>query len=239
MSYQDDNRDGPPPLPPEREAYDDRYADDRDRYTAARPPQQSGGCSKGCLYGAAGCGCVTVLLAIGLGILGWKAFDFVQKSVSTDPAIVKATAQEMADFQPPAGLQPKLKMDLYIAKVAVYASDDGSSLLTLTQIDKSVVGQDKRKQDEFERNLKKGIAENHGGDKHDLEIIKSEQRDMKVRGETSKITFAEAKDPTNGKLFRLIKGGFQGKRGAVEFQLQIPEEKYKEEDAVKFLEGIK
>ncbi len=243
MSYQDDNRDGPPPLPPDRDAdadrdtYADRYAEDRDRYAApGLPPKQSGGCSKGCLYGAAGCGCVTMLVVIGLGVLGWQ---FARQSLSLDPAVVKTTAQEMADFQPPAGLDPKIKFDFFVAKMVIYASKDGASQLMLVQINKSIVGNDKRRQDDFERQFKNGMENPQGGNKRELEIVKSEQREMKIRGGKTKITFAEAKDADDGKKFRLIKGGFEGKGGPVEFQLQLPEEKYKEEDVVKFLEGIK
>ena len=81
MSYQDDyNRDDPPPFPPERNANDDPYRDDRDRFAT---PQQ-GGMSKGCMYVMAGCGCLTVLALIAAGVLGWMAVRWAKTAVSMD-----------------------------------------------------------------------------------------------------------------------------------------------------------
>lgn len=238
MSYQDDdNRDAPPPLPPERDAYDDRSAyDDHDRFAAPAPQS---GMSKGCIYVMAGCGCLTVLALIAAGVLGWMAFRWAKSAVSMDPAVIRATAQEMADFVPPAGLEPKIKMNMIFAQMVLYASMDGASQLTLIQLDRSMMGKDKKQQDAFENGFKNGLQNPQGANKRQLDVLKSELREMKIRGDIAKVTFAEAKDPSDGKEFQLIKGSFQGKGGPVEFQLQLPKEKYKEEDAIKFLESIK
>lgn len=235
MSYQDDNdRDAPPPLPAERNAYDEPYPEERERYA---PPQQQGGCSKGCVYVLAGCGCLTVVALIAFGILAWQGFNLLKSAVSVDPAVVRATTREIADFEPPAGLQPRLRMHAFATRMVLYSSADGSSQLMMVQQDGGIGLQDKNQQDAFERGLRQGMQNPQGP--RDLEIVKSELRDMKIRGQEAKVNFAEAKDRADGKEFQQIKGRFQGKTGPVEFQLQMPKEKYKEEDVVKFLESIK
>lgn len=228
MSYQDDDRrDGPPPLPADRNAYDDR-----DRYA---PPQQSG-CSKGCLYGLAGCGCFMVLAFIGVVIVGGKAFDFFKSAFSADPAVIRATANEIAEFDPPAGFTPQFRVHAFSNRVVFYFTTDGSMLM-LSQLDQAAAGQNQNQQGDFQKGFQEGMQNQKGP--RALEIVKAEQRKLKIRGQDVEVTFAEAKDPEHGKEYQQIKGKFKGKGGPAEFLMQIPKEKYKEEDVVKFLESIK
>lgn len=236
MSTQDDNyRDSaPPPLPSQR---DDAFEpqDDRDHF-GTQPPKK-GGCSKGCMYSMAGCGCLSVLVIIGLGVLAWR---FVGQSFSVDPAVIQAASKEMADFEPPADLKPKMKMGIIVGTMVMYGSDDDASMLMMMQIDKLWLGNKPRKPGEFPPEFRNGMGNNpQGPNQRELDVVKSEQREIKIRGEVSKVTFAEAKDSNSGKEYRMVKGTFEGNKGPVEFTLQVPEEKYKEKEVVKFLEGIK
>ena len=247
MSYQDDNyRDDRSTSESDRERYDDRYQDDRDRddrdrvITPGIPGQpQSKGCSKGCLYGLAGCGCLTVLMFVVVGFLGWKAFDIMLKGMSTDPAVIRAATLEMADIKPPAGLEPKLKMDIIVAKVIFYQSDDGKSSLSLLQISPQFAQKGAGQNREFGDGFRKGFGD--GGQdlkQQELKIEKTDTQEIKIRGQVSKVRFSEAKNP-DGEEYRIIDAEFQGKAGPVELQLQLPLEKYDEKAVKEFLEAIK
>lgn len=236
MSFQDDNyRDSaPPPLPSQR---DDAFEpqDDRDHF-GTQPPKK-GGCSKGCLYGMAGCGCLSLLVIIGLGVVAWRVFG---DSFSRDPAVVEAASKEIADFDPPADLKPKGKVTLLMWNMVVYESDDNTSMLIMVQIDKGWLGDKPRKQGEIPAEFRNAMPNSRqGASQRELDIVQSEQREIKIRGEVSKVTFAEAKDSDSGKKYRLIKGSFEGTKGPVDFTLEIPEEKYEEREVEKFLKGIK
>jgi len=225
MSYQDDdNRGAPPPLPADRTEYDDQ-----DRYA---PPAPQQGCSKGCIYVMAGCGCLTFLFLIGLVVLLVNLPGWVKQN--SDPVAVTATTKEIADLDPPAGLKPRFRANVFFAKNVIYSSDDGESVMFMVQMDRNWQPKDGDKKAEPEFQMDPQAPRRRA-----LEIVKSEMREMKVRGQDAKITFAEAKDPSNGKKYRITSGTFQGKGGPVEFYLQIPEAEFKEEDAVKFLESIK
>lgn len=243
MSYQDDNyRDDPSAAQSDRDRYDDRYQDDRDRDDRLRtgaPVQPSAkGCSKGCLYTAAGCGCLTVLMFVVLGVVGWKAVDFVMKGTSTDPAVIRTATQDMAEMQVPVGLEPKLKMDVYVAKVIFYQSNDGKSTLSLVQVNQQFA-QKGQQNGEFGKGFRKGMGDGDQDIKQqELKIEKTESKEVKIRGQMSKVKFSVAKN-SEDEEYRIVDGEFPGKAGPVEFELQQPADKYDEAEVTKFLESIK
>jgi len=241
MSYQDDNyRDNPSASQDDRDRYDDRYQDDRDRDDRLRtdptgqPPKK--GCSKGCLYAGAGCGCLTVLMIAVIGVLGWKVADYVMKRSSDDPAVIRAGTLEMAEMQIPANLEPKMKIDIYFVKVILYQSKDGKSRLSLVQTHPQFAEQ--AKQQQFGKEFRKIDDGDPEARKQELTIVKFETRELKIRGQTSKVKFSEAKD-SNDEEYRVVEGEFPGKAGPVEFALQEPADEYDEAEVTKFLESIK
>lgn len=243
MSNQDDNLQNasPPPVPsaiPERREDDEFYRRSTTPQANTQQPGQKG-CSKGCMWGLAGCGCLTLLVAVGV-IAGamWLA-NFATKAYSDDPVKVKATAESIADLTPPEGFEPKARFDIFLGKMVVYITKDQGSMLMVMEIEKAWLGNDPQQQKQIEQQLKQGLQnqQNQGGNK-DLQIVKSETKELKIRGETSKVIFAEGKD-SSGKEFEQISGTFSGKGGPATFIMHIPKEKYKEEEVVKFLEGIK
>lgn len=244
MSYQDDNyRDDPAGSRSEPDRDDDRYQADRDRddrkRTSAPGQPPATGCSKGCLYGMAGCGCLTLMGVVALVVVGWQFAQVVIKGTSTDPAVIRTATLEMAEITPPVGLEPKLKMDVVLAKVIFYQSNDGKSTLSLLQISPQFAQQEPGKNREFGDGFRRGFG-NGGQDlkQQELTIEKSEVQDVMIRGQISKVKFSAAKNP-EGADYRIIDGEFQGKAGLVELQLQLPLEKYDEAEVKKFLESIK
>lgn len=231
MAYDDlqNDRDQIPPPPPVRRSVDEEtLVAENDR--RARPPEQPAGwgCSKGCLYGMAGCGCLTVIL---MAVGGFALFNLFKGAFSTDPVVVLATAREIADFDVPPDLKPIVKVEILFIKTVEFQSADGQSRLSLAQIDPSKIPGGNVQNVNFDQGAQ--------GNRRHLVIAKSEQRDLKVRGEEVKVTFAEGKDAETGNEFRSVKARFQGKSGPAEFELQVPKEKYKEEDVLKFIDGIK
>ncbi|MDB5389372.1 MAG: hypothetical protein JWM11_5018 [Planctomycetaceae bacterium] len=230
MAYEDvqDSREQIPPLPPRRSVDDELRETEYERRSTI-PNQPSGwGCSKGCLYGMAGCGCLTVILVAVAGFGLWQTF---KGAFSTDPLVVAATAREIADFDVPVDLKPVGKMEFWFFKIVEFNSEDGESSLRFAQLDPRRLPGGKAQ----EINFNQGRED----EQRKLEILKSELREMKIRGENAKVNFAEAKDPATGREYRLITAKFKGKLGPAEFQMQMPKEKYKEEDVKKFINQIK
>lgn len=247
MSYQDDNyRDNPSSTESDRDRYDDRYQDDRDRDDRERTgipgvpgqPPTKGGCSKGCLYGAAGCGCLTILMFVVMGVLSWKAVDFVMKGMSTDPAAIRAATQEMADIKPPAGFEPTMKMDLYVCKVVLYEHADHEASLSVVQINPQFAQKDAKQNRELGEGFRQGFGNGPDDHQKELKIGKSEFKDVTIRGQVIKVKFSEAKDSA-GDEFRLIDAQFQGKTSQLLLLLTLPLEEYDEAEVKKFLESIK
>lgn len=245
MSYQDDtgrdNRFSPPPLPSERggsSSVSQSEYQETGGPAYVPPEEQKGGCSKGCIYGMVGCGCFTVILAIVASIAGYKAFQMLQKSGSTDPTVVKATAQQMADFEAPLDLQPALRVDLMLIKFVIYASKDSESQLSLVGINEKSLPAANRQQvrDSMQEQFEKERIK-HG--EKEIEILKTEVKEVKIRGKNSKVTFAEGKERDGKKEYLIAKGQFEGKEGPVEFNLRAPKDKMTEEQARKFLESLK
>jgi hypothetical protein len=229
MAYDEyeDSRDRIPGPPPRRSVDEETLAAQYDQRRRL-PGQPNGwGCSKGCLYGMAGFGCLTVLVIV---ITGFLAANFFRRAISTDPVAVTETAREMADFDLPPDLKPAAKIDLWFIKSVEFVSDDGESVLSIGQLDtKKLPGGNAQKID---------FEQGPHGNRH-LEVVKFEQREMKIRGANSKVTFAEAKDPSTGQEYHKVSAKFTGKAGPAEFELQIPKEKYKEADVKKFIDSIK
>ncbi|MES2790395.1 MAG: hypothetical protein V4719_12360 [Planctomycetota bacterium] len=249
MSYEDENyRDNPSASPSDRDRYDDRYQDDRDQDDRQRtaipgqPQPPNKGCSKGCLYGMTGCGCLMVLAIVVMGLVGWRMADMVIKGSSTDPAVIRAATSEMADLTPPKGLEPKMKLNILMAKVIIYESADGKSTLNLLQVNPQFVQKGDGKNQEFGQEFRKGFERGgrggRGDNKEELTIVKSDTKEMKIRGQATKIKFSEAKNAA-GAEFRMVDMEFAGKTGPVVMQLELPLEKYDEAEVNKFLESIK
>jgi len=213
----------------QRRSVDDETDASNSERRSYEPPQPAGwGCSKGCLYGMAGCGCLTVILAIVAGVVGWR---FLSRSFSSDPAVVTATAREIADFDLPAELKPEAKFDFGVTKIVSFRSPDRASTLILTEVDTSKLPKGNGAPPAID------LSQQHGPQR--LIVTKSELREMKIRGENGMVTFSEAKDMDSGAEYRIVKGRFQGKRGPAEFDLRMPKAKYKEEDVLKFVNGLK
>ena len=228
MSYQDDNA----------AAHSGTRTDDERQSTRSPGQPPASGCMKGCFYGMAGCGCLTVIMVVALGVVSWKAFDMVKRGSSTDPATIRAATLEIAEINPPAGLEPKIKLELILVKAIVYQSKDGKSLFALVQPNPQVT-QLMGIQNQFEGQIPVGFA-GQGRDikVQELSIQKTETREVMIRGQNAKVNFSEAKNSA-GKEFRIVGGKFQGKTGPVEFHLHEPLENYDEADVKKFLESIK
>jgi hypothetical protein len=252
MSYQDDNdRDNPSNSRSDRDRYEDGYRDDRDRddrdrddryqddrfqddrdvddrkRTHAVVPPPARGCSRGCLFGLAGCGCLTVVMIVSVGLLTWK----LTSGFSNDPAVIRAATQQINEVNPPGDLKPTIKMDALLAKGIFYQSDDRKSSMSLLQFNPWLANMAKGQEKEFRPNKVEF-------DEEDLKIEKTVEQDFKIGGVVRKFQVSEAKNPA-GDEYRIIRGGFPAKSGPIELQLALPLEKYNEEEVKKFLEAFK
>lgn len=196
--------------------------------------QKTAGLSKGCWYGLAGCGCLTGLVTVGAVAGFWALLTWFGNIDSDDPAIVRKTAQEIADFEPPASFEPAFVRRLAITRIVMYQSEDGGSMLILEH--------SKAKRRGFwtgfdEAFIKKLEADGFGHKPNFQSGPKPELRDIKIRGQNARVNFADGS--LEGTPYKQIAGTFQGKAGPVSLTLVIPKEQYQEADVLKFLEGIK
>lgn len=231
MSYQQDNdRDAPPPLPPDRRGYDERTPDGQTR--SQLPEENKGGCSRGCLWGLAGCGCVTVLGVVAVAVFLGTFVRSVYQPPIKDPAVIKAWTAEMAEITIPPGLEPDSGKDLFLAKRVVYLSADKQTRMSLIQR----LGRDP----EHDQNddMEDAFNKFEGQGDSEPQLGEFETLAVKIRGQDIEADVWDAKT-SDGKDVKVIEAAFIGKVSNLDLRWQMPAENYKEEDVKKFLESIK
>lgn len=215
MSQADDNyyRDDVPPVP--------------------QQPQMSG-CMKiflvllvvGAIGGVICCG--------GLVFFGWNFAKILQNAMSTDPAEIQKTTQEIVDITIPPEYTPQMRVDLSFAKFVVYGDTTKEASLTIAQIAGTNQAQPGATGiEEFRK------EQNKGAGNAELTEVTRETKSLTVRGAKRDFIFVELKAPMGEQKYRRISGAFPGKQGQAEIQLQLREEDYDEDKVTELLESIK
>lgn len=182
-----------------------------------------------------GIGGVFVLACCGIGI-----YFFSQIQVEEDPAAVARITREIAEIEIPEQFEPEgafgMNVIVWSLKMVAYSHQQEAGSLALAEMTVDVGGHQKT----HELQVRDMLRE-QGFGQEDLEITSSEKRDFEIRGETESFEFAEAEHRETGEKFRQVSGTFKGKEpDSIGFLiLQIQEEHYDEEAAVKMIESIR
>lgn len=183
---------------------------------------------------------IILLILMGVGGLlccGGVAYMLYRlgPKMSSDPAEVNRTRDEIATIKLPAEFEPTMSMRMdnimFSMKSAIYQTKDRKSSLLFGGMEMKI-GEAGANQDvQFRESMKQG------GAKEDLRNVQSSTQKLKVKGVEREFLFTTGED-NSGKKFREITGSFPGKRGMAFFVYQAEEEVYKEDEIVRMLEAI-
>jgi hypothetical protein len=197
------------------------------------PPRS--GCGGKLLKGL-GCGCLLVVLFCCGGLVG--SYAWIKKSISDDPAQARALTQEIAGIDIPASLAPVGSLTMrfpltakLIAKGALYQDANAHSFLILGTGPLLNAGNTEQ--------IQKSILLQRPGEHAEALIDEHvEQKELKVKGQTTTFVFTEGKDPeTHNKRLEVI-GLFPGREGMAVFSFVGDGEKYSAETIKKLIESI-
>ena len=155
---------------------------------------------------------------------------------ANDPAAARDIARKIADFEPPAGYEPRhaMRMNLPLVpstKAAFFERDDGEGLLILSEFgaatdDTSAL-----------REMNRALAEQNRAPQR-LETLHSESKVFQIRGKEVRFQFAEAQDE-QGRKYRIVSGAFPAKDGTGHLILQVEGEHYDEAAVIEMIESIR
>ena len=201
------------------------------------PPRS--GCGGKLLKGL-GCGCLLVGLFCCGGLVG--SYAWIKKSISDDPAQARALTQEIAGIDIPASLAPVGSLTMrfpltakLIAKGALYQDANAHSFLILGTGPLLDAGNAEQTRFQFQKSFRM----QRPGERAEAMIDEhTEQKELKVNGQTTTFLFTEGKDPeTHGKRLEVI-GLFPGREGTAVFSFMGDGEKYPAETIKKLIESI-
>ena len=173
---------------------------------------------------------ICLLVCCGAG--GWFVYNF-QKGISKDPVVVRAAAQQMAEFDLPADFEPEATMDLFgVMKMVIFTNHKTTPAGQLLLMSMNIPGASAQ-------DVERGFQQNHNKDQNVREL-KSELKDVTIKGSTHKFKFAEAELPDQGNAkVRLVSGTFPGKSSPAFFYYIVPESEYDEDEVLQVLGSIK
>jgi hypothetical protein len=220
--------DRPPWHRPEYDQWDDAQGGPN-----APPPKKMGAGMKACLIVGAIAGVCCLLCCGGIGYFYYNT----KSETSSDPAKVDAARAEIAKIEPPAGFRPlsatKLSMFSFSMMVVLYANPAVDGHFSLMEMNVSF-----GKPADQERMIREQLDKQEFIPRTKLQDVRSETRQITIKGRPRTFTFITAKDPNSKKIMRQVQGMFPGNHGLAFLFLQMDDKAYKEDQIVKWLEGI-
>lgn len=198
------------------------------------PPKPTSGCTKVLVVLLVVGGVCALICCGGVGYVVWR----IQKGISKEPAVVREETAQIVTMDIPPLFEPVMSMNLLsFMRMVVYQTpgpEGEEGMLVLAQFNQQFFPGD----DAAEAKMKEALHE-QGKQNRDFDIVKTETREIQVKGKPVKFQFAELKDPKDQKEYRRVTGAFAGKSGPAWLMLQVPMEKYDEAAVVSMLESIK
>jgi hypothetical protein len=187
----------------------------------------------GCIGGAC------ALLCCGGGLFVYfRLKDAIENSVVLEPRLIQERTAEIAKIDIPPRFKPKRAVNALLMRWVVYGAEpDDGSRLWLMGIDRPFV--DSANPEVQKAQLLQVMQQERtaSGSEPNFVAKESEQREIVVRGESTKFDFAKG-TAADGKEMRQISGSFKTPGGMGLIVLLVPEESYDEAAVVKMLESI-
>ncbi|HEV3023072.1 MAG TPA: hypothetical protein VGX76_11415 [Pirellulales bacterium] len=161
---------------------------------------------------------------------------------SSDPVEVAKVSRGIAEIDMPPGFKPVMSMKFNIAgtgmTMAAYAADNNEGGLFLMEVSGQNAGADPevlRAQMEAQMKAQQG---GHGSRQiKDLETRPPVE--VEIRGKPATFKIQKGTDAQSNKEFTQVMGTFEGKEGTDMLFMQLPSDKYSDEQVEKIIRSIK
>lgn len=178
------------------------------------------------------CGIACVVLALSFGLIGRQVAKQVSSGVSEDPQKVQAAAQQIADFDLPAGFTPQTSLDLLGFKMVAYTASSEKNYLILMQMPTTMEINETTIQ-QFEQQMEK----QSGRQINNLHTVDSRQ--LTIRGKPAQEITQEGSDDS-GATIRQMMVIFEGKGGNTAMLVAGgPADQFKQSDFDTMVQSIK
>jgi hypothetical protein len=180
---------------------------------------------------------LVVLVVICLGacaaflLAGRSLGNILGKSIVEDPAQVSAMAAEIAEFKLPGGFTPKAGFNMLGFSMAMYATSDSQSMITLIQMPTSETITDddiQKMRDQSERQA--------GRQLQNFRILSTQ--DATIRGKPAKIIIQEGTTDKNVTIRQELVA-FSGKSGSAMLMVMAPADQWNQAAYDKMVKSIK
>jgi hypothetical protein len=169
--------------------------------------------------------CAAFLLA------GRSLGNLLGKSIVEDPGQVNAMAAEIAEFSLPGGFTPKAGINMLGFTMAMYATSDSQSMITLIQMPTSetITDEDIQKmRDQSERQAGRRLS--------NFRILST--KDATIRGKPAKIIIQEGTTDKNVTIRQELVA-FSGKSGTAMLMVMAPVDQWNQAAYDKMVKSIK
>lgn len=219
----------------------------QDGNTSPQPPKQGMG---------SGMKIFLILLGVGGGLMliccgGFAFFGYkLSQGMTVVPAEVTARTQEIAKIDIPPSYSPFMGMKLPIPGMNInmvmyslggnpQAGVEGDGALMLMEMS---VPYDQAKTQNVDQQFRQGMSNNQGNEKfvRQLDITESEEKEVEIRGQKVKATYATGTDKSGGGVFKQVTVLFPGKvaGNSVALLVQAAEDKWNQEEVEQMIDSI-
>lgn len=223
-------------------SYDD-FSDDTSRGQAAKPGMSTG--VKVLIGVLVGGGLIMLLCCGGVFFFGWSVAK--QAELKTDPPEVQKIAEGIAKVELPADYAPQAGLNMEVLGVgiaiATYADGESGIVLMSAKFPQQAGAPEQRDlqiNQQFQQGQDMYIAQSQGKyfTPESLKNTESEARELTVKGQPTEFQFTKGTGTVSGTELRQVEGTFADGDRSVRIIVQVPEDKYNEEEIVKMIESI-
>jgi len=176
------------------------------------------------------------LIVLGCGGLFLAGFLFIKKTVSQDPAKVRAAAEEITAIQLPERFQPQWSFAAWGTKMASFSQKekaDQPTMLVLMELP-AEAGQNT---EQMRERMRQGF-QGQGGQMKDLEAEETEERTYTIRGEEQTVTIQQGRGQ-DAKEWVQVLAPFTSKQGKPALlSLMVPKDSWDEAEFEEILESM-
>ncbi|HEV3341189.1 MAG TPA: hypothetical protein VG125_12555 [Pirellulales bacterium] len=210
-----------------------------EHFAPQMPPPAKGG-SKVWLFLGLGCGAM-LLLCCGGGV---AIFFFAKSAVQVvaDPAAIQQQANQIADFDLPAGFKAQTGIGVKnpltgqaVVTIVVYTGPNHEPGIFLMEFGQMIASGDP---EQLKMQMELQMRQ-QGQQMKRLNVAESRDVELQIRGKSATFKIQKAEDPQTKQQFVQVEGIFEGKQGPAMVVGQFSADGFTEDDAEKFVRSIK
>jgi hypothetical protein len=191
-------------------------------FSTGNPPPAKKGFG---LWKGLGCGCVVMLLVCGggIGVITWKGKDFIDKSMSKDPVVIRQISGEVADvtlppeFMPLGSINGKIPFVGISLKGAAYQGKDPNTIFMMGEMPGG-------NPEQVGEQLRQALQKDQSSTDTHQKVIESKTEELTIRGKPATVVFKQMLDESTKKESWQVVGEFTGKEGPAMLMLLAPKD---------------